>query len=183
MRFWHFGSSLHLFFTLLLLLGIGVVMMYEPRFLGDDLESRNKNVAYMELDRFSYYEVSAQGVLSHATGERGYRFPREDIIKGLNLAQFLPKERKIERLSADLGIKRGKMLIFPEGVKYTRESSFSTQKGEYDLAKRYFKGEGEFEFIHTNHRAQGKNIRYDSESGIVRAQEVKAVFLFQNGGE
>ena len=183
MRFWHFGSSPYLFFTLLLLFSIGAVVMYEPRFLGGASAAYNESIAYVELDRFSYYEVGTQGVLTHATGEKGYRFAHKDVIEGLFLAQFLPREQRFEQLRTDLGIRREEKLSFPKGVTYMREGSFSAQKGEYDLKRRYFRGEGSFEFTRAGSRAQGQNIRYDSRSGIIQAKDVKAVFLFQNGGE
>lgn len=172
------GNSLHLFFLGALLLGLLLVLLYEPRefWSGGKLLQKEQNLSDLELYDFTYKEITPEGVVVLALGQKGYKFDEEEIIEGLNLSRFLQQEQRIEVLESPLAIKRGEKLFFPQSALYIKDdaSRFWSEKGEYELDKKLFKGEGRFWLVRAQDRAQGYDINYSASSGILEAKEIKA---------
>ncbi|MGP1450116.1 MAG: hypothetical protein ACTTJS_03170 [Wolinella sp.] len=170
-----FGSNLYIFFVALIAICVVVVMLYEPAHTLPRSASSEQNLSSIELDEFVYHELSVSGVLVSANGSKGYRFGDEDIIYDLNLSRFLDERAITENLASKTSIKRGEILYFPSGAMYERsdDSRFWSDGGEYSMGSRTFVGHGRFWSERFKDRAEGENIRYKSNQGILEAEHIR----------
>lgn len=176
----HSGDSLYLFFVFLLCICFAVLSHYlyaDRQARLEEAAYRERNLSDVELQTFSYKEITPQGVLLLVLGERAYRSSAlgTDLIEGFHLRTISAEDSQIHSMEARRALQKGRTIFFPEGIRYQmgENRTFWSEAGAYNLGGKVFVGQGPFTLHEAGVVAEGKNLRYASLIGEIRASDVK----------
>ncbi len=175
------GNSVSLFFLLLLIFSVAIVFSFEtnrpiPQFSQSDMPK-------IEINNFTAYEITSDSLLSKLTAKNGKQFEVATKGKGATKESFeelsdITLERKGESfdlLKAQNAKRIGDEIFFDNGVSDLRDGyEMYSEVAHYDLKTRKLTGKEGFFIKSKSEDIKGENIRYDSQNGVIKADNIKA---------
>lgn len=176
------GNSVSLFFLLLLVFSVAIVFSFETN--RTPTQFSQNSMPKIEINNFTAYEITNDSLLSKLTAKNGKQF--EVATKSANSAekeQFeelidITLERKGESfdlLKAKSAKRMGDEIFFDNGVSDLRDGyEMYSEVAHYDLKTRKLTGKESFFIKSKSEDIKGENIRYDSQNGVIKADNIKA---------
>ena len=165
--------SINLFFSLLLVLLMGMFGYFKP--LGSGV-SNTKEIPLFELDRFVIYEISPHKVSHFFEGEHGKRFSDRYEV---HHAKFTNNEKVLlESISADNALYKNNIISLHNNVHYLREDGleFRSNEGMYDENRSLITTQGAFVITKENNKVEGTQLNYNLTLDTVSANRIRGSY-------
>jgi len=136
-------------------------------------------LAQIELERFTVYEVAADGVKTILAGAHASRFPDRYEVDDLNLTDR--SEGHVETMQARKGIYKEPLISLDGDVRFRRDDgyTFETQKADYNQSSGDVRAPGSFVLWQAGDRVDGRNLFYNIKSGDITAKKIVGVYTMK----
>lgn len=177
------GNSVSLFFLLLLIFSVAIVFSFEtnrtpPQFSENSMPK-------IEINNFTAYEITSDSLLSKLTAKNGKQFEvatksaksgaKKESFEELSDITLERKGESFDLLKAQSAKRVGDEIFFDNGVSDLRDGyEMYSEMAHYDLKTRKLTGKEGFFIKSKSEDIKGENIRYDSQNGIIKADNIKA---------
>ena len=177
------GNSVSLFFLLLLIFSVAIVFSFEtnrtpPQFSENSMPK-------IEINNFTAYEITSDSLLSKLTAKNGKQFEvatksaksgaKKESFEELSDITLERKGESFDLLKAQSAKRVGDEIFFDNGVSDLRDGyEMYSEVAHYDLKTRKLTGKEGFFIKSKSEDIRGENIRYDSQNGIIKADNIKA---------
>ena len=177
------GNSVSLFFLLLLIFSVAIVFSFEtnrtpPQFSENSMPK-------IEINNFTAYEITSDSLLSKLTAKNGKQFEiatksaksgaKKESFEELSDITLERKGESFDLLKAQSAKRVGDEIFFDNGVSDLRDGyEMYSEVAHYDLKTRKLTGKEGFFIKSKSEDIKGENIRYDSQNGIIKADNIKA---------
>lgn len=177
------GNSVSLFFLLLLIFSVAIVFSFEtnrtpPQFSENSMPK-------IEINNFTAYEITSDSLLSKLSAKNGKQFEvatksaksgaKKESFEELSDITLERKGESFDLLKAQSAKRVGDEIFFDNGVSDLRDGyEMYSEVAHYDLKTRKLTGKEGFFIKSKSEDIKGENIRYDSQNGIIKADNIKA---------
>ena len=165
--------SINLFFVLILGLLVGMFAYFKPAYTS---YGTGEEIPAIELQTFTLYEISRQGIDHVLTGEDGKMF---DDRYEISSAIFSDNTKKLaQTVKAQKAVYRNDVVDLSGNVRYERADGlrFFSKEGKYDTNLSVVSTKGAFEIIQNRHRVEGTKLYYNTARDTVSADSVSGVY-------
>lgn len=164
------------FFVLLLLFSVSVFVFLKPQ---SYKQNTDDNVPRLEIEDFTLYEISTEGVQSVVSGTLGRQYPSHYEVENSHYIQN--KNQLGEHLYSDKGVFEKNTAYLNDNVRYFREDglSFESDHAVYDTKKEFLYVPDNFILTHNENIIYGKELYYYSQTGEISAQNIDANYYIQ----
>lgn len=166
------------FFVFVLLLLAAIFVFFKPV---DVKTQQHSEVAQLDLSRFTLYELGQTGLQTVMSGEKGWRFSDRYEVEDIN---YTDKTKELaQNMTADFGKYRDNFMHLKGDVRYMREDGlkFFSNEATYNQKRSVARTKGDFEIIQDGNRVKGKNLFYQTDSGVTNASSINAVYTITEG--
>lgn len=179
------GNSVSLFFLLLLVFSVAIVFSFDtnhtlPQFSENSMPK-------IEINNFTAYEITQNALISKLTAKNGKQFEiainttKKEQFEELSDIILEHNGETFDLLKAQSAKKVGDEIFFDNGVSDLRDGyEMYSEVAHYDLKTRKLIGKQSFFIKSKSEDIKGENIRYDSQSGIIKADNIKAKIKLKN---
>jgi hypothetical protein len=135
-----------------------------------------EELAQIELNGFTIYEVSPRAVKTILAGERAQRFEDRYVVVDINLTDRSHGYR--DNMQAHEGVYRNGIVTLDEDVLFHRNdgSWFTTQHALYDQNRSIVRTYGSFIFWRGTDYLEGQDLFYDIRNEVARAKKVRGIY-------
>ncbi|UFS61318.1 hypothetical protein LOH54_06530 [Sulfurimonas sp. HSL-3221] len=154
----------------------GIFLFFKP--LQVDIASPGE-LAQIELDRFTVYEVASTGVKTILAGHHASRFPDRYEVVDLNLTDR--SEGHVETMKASKGIYKEPLITLEGDVRFRRDDgiTFETAKADYNQSSGEVRAPGAFVLWQARDRVDGRNLYYNLNSGDISAKKIVGIYTMK----
>jgi lipopolysaccharide assembly outer membrane protein LptD (OstA) len=134
----------------------------------------------IELVKFRYLEIDANGSNKVVLGALGYHF--KDLEKIIGLEFFQKDGSKIENFSALNAQKRGEIVSFDGKIvcKNAKDDRISAEKAIYNTNDKSLMVESKFQLESKSYIVNGENLKLWDENKKLSAERINAKFFTEN---
>lgn len=168
--------SVNLFFATIFAMLIGMFVYFEPSYVGNQ---KREEIPSIELESFTLYEISKNGIDHVLQGHEGKRF--EDRYE-LASATFTDNTQHLSQLvTANNVIYKGDVIDLKGSVNYRREDGlrFQSQEGEYNTRTSVVLTRGPFTITQNANRIDGEQLHFNTASDEIAANDIRIVYHLQ----
>lgn len=169
MRLTYFFISLFVFFGLMF-------VFFNPQSPTNIVQ---KDVAQMEIEDFTLYEIDKIGVQSVVSGTLGRQYPEHYEVEN---AHYIENKNKLgEHLYADKGRFEKDIVYLNNNVRYFREDglSFESDHAVIDTKKDVVTVPDAFVLTQNENIIYGSKLHYNSLTGQIRAKNIDANYYIE----
>ena len=177
------GNSVSLFFLLLLIFSVAIVFSFETNRIPPQFSENF--MPKIEINNFTAYEITSDSLLSKLTAKNGKQFEvatksaksgaKKESFEELSDITLERKGESFDLLKAQSAKRVGDEIFFDNGVSDLRDGyEMYSEVAHYDLKTRKLTGKEGFFIKSKSEDIKGENIRYDSQNGIIKADNIKA---------
>jgi LPS export ABC transporter protein LptC len=152
-------------------------MFFNPQSSTNVIE---KDVAQMEIEDFTLYEMDKVGVQSVVSGTLGRQFLERYEVEN---AHYIENKNKLgEHLYADKGRFEKDIVYLNDNVRYFREDglSFESDYAVYDTKKDLIDVPEAFILTQNENIIYGSSLHYNSLTGQIRAKNIDANYYIED---
>jgi len=141
--------------------------------------SEEDDIAKMELEDFTLYEINKVGVLSVVSGTLGRQF--EEYYEVENAHYIENKNKTGEHLYSDFGRFEKDVAYLNENVRYFREDglSFESDHAIYNTKQELLYVPNNFVLTQNENVVYGSELHYNAHTGDIDAKKVDANYYIQ----
>ena len=168
------------FFFLLFLFSMALFVFLKPQ---SYVNVSEKNVALLEIEDFTLYEINTDGVQSVVSGTIGWQYANHYEVQK---AHFVQNKNKLgEHIYADKGVFEQNTAYLDDNVRYFREDglSFESDLAVYNTKKEQLSVPEKFVLTQNKHVVYGSNLDYNSHTGLMQAQKIDANYYIEEKNE
>jgi len=164
------------FFILLFILSAFMYMFFNPQSSSNAIE---EDVAQMEIEDFTLYEIDKTGVQSVVSGTLGRQYTEHYDVENAHYVEN--KNKRGEHLYADKGRFEKDIVYLDDNVRYFREDglSFESDHAVYDTKKDLLNVPEAFILTQNENIIYGRSLHYNSQTGQMRAKNIDANYYIQ----
>ncbi len=165
--------SINVFFLLVLGLLLGMHAVFKPTYSTDQ---QTHEIPKIELQAFTLYEISRNGIDHVLEGEKGKMF---DDRYEVTSAKFSDNTKSLSQsIRADNAQYQNDVLRLNANVFYEREDGlqFRSEEGQYDSNASIITTEGPFVITQNANRVDGRRLNYNTEHDTVSADAVRGSY-------
>ena len=177
------GNSVSLFFLLLLIFSVAIVFSFETNRIPPQFSENS--MPKIEINNFTAYEITSDSLLSKLSAKNGKQFEvatksaksgaKKESFEELSDITLERKGESFDLLKAQSAKRVGDEIFFDNGVSDLRDGyEMYSEVAHYDLKTRKLTGKEGFFIKSKSEDIKGENIRYDSQNGIIKADNIKA---------
>lgn len=177
------GNSVSLFFLLLLIFSVAIVFSFETNRIPPQFSENS--MPKIEINNFTAYEITSDALLSKLSAKNGKQFEvatksaksgaKKESFEELSDITLERKGESFDLLKAQSAKRVGDEIFFDNGVSDLRDGyEMYSEVAHYDLKTRKLTGKEGFFIKSKSEDIKGENIRYDSQNGIIKADNIKA---------
>lgn len=161
------------FFVAIALVMAGIYFGFRPVTFE---ETRHGEIAQLDLNGFTIYEMDEKGLIHILHGKEGLRFA--DRYEVHDIAFIDSSEALSKELTADFGRAREKTVELKGNVliRQSDGSEMRTEEVLYDKTKRLATGSGRFALKQGDNRATGEGFSYRLDDGHIKARKITAFY-------
>jgi len=155
-----------------LLLGT-IFVFFKPLEISKD----NPNeVAQLELENFTVFELTREGLKSITKGTKGKRFENRNEADDINFTDNA--NEFAQNMQADFGRQQNGIVDLEGNVRYKREDGlrFKSEEARYDQNSTIATTQGAFNMSYGQNWVDGTKLYYDATSRHSRAEGVSGVY-------
>ena len=179
------GNSVSLFFLLLLVFSVAIVFSFDTNHTPPQFSENS--MPKIEINNFTAYEITQNALISKLTAKNGKQFEiapnttKKEQFEELSDIILEHNGETFDLLKAQSAKKVGDEIFFDNGVSDLRDGyEMYSEVAHYDLKTRKLIGRQSFFIKSKSEDIKGENIRYDSQSGIIKADNIKAKIKLKN---
>lgn len=185
------GNSVSLFFLLLLIFSVAIVFSFETNRTPSQFSENS--MPKIEINNFTAYEITSDSLLSKLTAKNGKQFEvatksakgansaKKESFEELNDITLERKGESFDLLKAKSAKRMGDEIFFDNGVSDLRDGyEMYSEVAHYDLKTRKLTGKEGFFIKSKSEDIKGENIRYDSQNGVIKADNIKAIIKLKS---
>lgn len=164
------------FFFILFLFSMALLVFLKPQSYKNILE---ENVAQLEIEDFTLYEIDKNGVQSVVSGTIGWQYESHYEVQK---AHFVQNKNKLgEHIYADKGVFEEHTAYLDENVRYFREDglSFESDHAVYNTKKDQLSVPDKFILTQNKNVIYGSDLHYNSQTGHMRADQIEANYFLE----
>ena len=163
-----------LYYFIIGFLGISLFLIFQkPYMLAPKVD---KNVPEVVMNDVQSFEVTKQGVVSFLSSDIVRRYASHDEFENVNM---LKKSENgfVDSVSAKLGVLKKKDLLLRKDVRYDRSDGLVLVSDEvkYNLDTKILSSNMAFVLSNPRGISYGSSFVYDTNKGIIHAQNIKAI--------
>lgn len=164
------------FFVLLSLFCVAIFTFLKP---ADYTQANSGEVAQLEIEDFTLFEITKAGVESVVSGTSGRQFATFYEVENAHYIEN--KNNMSEHLYADKGKFEGDVAYLDRNVRYFREDglSFEGDHAVYDTKKEKLYVPERFTLTQNENVVYGKELHYDVKNGQIQASHIDASYYIQ----
>lgn len=167
--------SINIFFLILLGFLMAMYGYFDPTYI----EQRDaKEIAKVQLQSFTLYEVSPHGIDHILEGAQGLRY---DDRYEITSAKFSDNTKYfLQSVGAHKALYRDDTVFLREGVFFDREDGlkFRCDEGVYNTKTSQVAIAGSFTVTQNGNRFDGKNLHYDTRLDTLSADEIRGSYQY-----
>ncbi|MHC3994497.1 LPS export ABC transporter periplasmic protein LptC [Thiomicrolovo sp. ZZH C-3] len=136
-------------------------------------------LAQIELERFTVYEVEATGVKTILAGAHASRFPNRYELVDLNLTDR--SEGHVQTMQARKGVYKEPLISLEGEVHFRRDdgTTFETAKADYNQSSGDVRAPGAFILRQAQDRVDGQNLYYNIKRGDITAKKIVGIYTMK----
>jgi len=164
------------FFIVIFLFSISLFIFLQPQ---EYTKSQQEEVAQLEIEDFTMYEIAKDGVQNVVSGTIGKQFANYYLVEN---AHYIENKNKLgEHLYADNGRFEKDIAYLNDNVRYFREDglSFESDHAVYDTDKELLYVPKNFVLTQNENIVYGKELKYNVQTGKIMAEKVNANYYIQ----
>ena len=164
------------FFILVFVFSVSMFVFLKPQAY---TKTNGQEVAKLEIEDFTVYELDRSGVTSVLSGTKGRQFETHYDVEH---AQYMQNKNKFnEKLYADKGRFEKEIAYLDDNVRYFREDglSFKSERAVYNTDKEYLYVAKNFVLTQNENVVYGKGLHFYAKTGRVIAKNVEANYYFK----
>ncbi len=169
--------SLNLFFLAIAAGLVSIFVFFRPM---DIEKSQQKEIALLDLHQFTVYELGQGGLQSIMKGSSGERFEKRYEVRDAN---FTDNTRPyIQNMQSDFALYDSQKIYLEQHVKYERADglTFRSNEATYHQVKGIATTKGEFVIDQGADQVHGRALRYNTQTGVIKAKQIRATFTLNN---
>lgn len=165
------------FFVILFLFAASLLIFLEPQ---EYLKSAETKIAQLEIEDFSIYEISKEGVQSVVSGTIGRQYTTYYEVENVHYIEN--KNQVGEHIYADQGKFEKEIAYLDENVRYFREDglSFESDHARYNTKKELLYVAEKFILTQNENIIYGKELNYNVKTGAIAAKEIDANYYVED---
>jgi LPS export ABC transporter protein LptC len=168
------------FFVIVALVMAGILFGFRPVSVE---QPDQKEIAQLDLNSFTIYEMDQNGLVHILHGREGLRFADRYEVHGI---AFIDNSEQISKeMTAEFGRAREKSLEL-QGDVIIRQSDGSEVRTDeifYDRTKRLVTSDSRFTLKQNGNRATGERLSYRLDDGHIEAKNITAFYTLPEEGE
>lgn len=165
-------SANYFFIVIGLVLG-AIFVFFKPL----EIHFDNPNeVAQLELEHFTVYELTKMGLKSITKGSKGARFENRNEASDIN---FTDNSRAFsQNMRADFGRQENGVVYLDGNVRYKRQDGlrFESDEAEYDQNSTIATTEGDFVMYYGKNSLEGQKLYYDATLRQSKSDMVDGIY-------
>ena len=165
------------FYIILFLFSLSLFVFLQPE---SYVKSEGEQVAQLEIEDFSVYEINTQGVKSVLSGTSGQQFTTHYQVEN---AHYIENKKDFsEHLYSDVGRFEKDVAYLNNNVRFFREDglSFESNDALYNTKKESLYVKDNFILTQNENIIYGNELHYDTVSGQLSAQSVDANYYLED---
>ncbi len=165
------------FYIVLFLFSISLFVFLQPE---SYVKNKDEQVAQLEIEDFSVFEINTQGVKSVLSGTSGQQFSTHYQVEN---AHYIENKKDFsEHLYSDVGRFEKDVAYLNDNVRFFREDglSFESNYAVYNTKKESLYVKDSFILTQNENIIYGKELHYDTVSGQLSAQGVDANYYLED---
>jgi LPS export ABC transporter protein LptC len=168
------------FFIFVALVMAGIFFGFRPV---ASVEPNHKEIAQLDLNTFTIYEMDEKGLIHILHGSEGLRFTDRYEVHDI---AFIDNSGEVgKEMTADFGRARAETVELRGNVLIRQGdgSEVRTEKIHYDKAKRLVTSDTRFTLKQDGNRATGERLLYRLDDGHIEAKNITAFYTLPEEGE
>lgn len=164
------------FFVILVLFAASLLVLLKPQ---EYSISKDTKVPQLEIEDFTVYEVSEEGVQNVISGTLGRQYP--DYYEVENAHYIENKNRLGEHIYADHGKFKKEVVYLDDNVRYFREDglSFESDHAVYHTKKEHLYVPKNFTLTQNENIIYGMELNYEVKTGAIAAEKIDATYYIE----
>ncbi|HFU74589.1 MAG TPA: LPS export ABC transporter periplasmic protein LptC [Helicobacteraceae bacterium] len=162
----------HFFLIIAFVLG-AIFIFFKPL----DLKFDNPNeVAQLELETFTVYELTKEGLKSITKGSRGERYENRNEANDID---FTDNSKQFsQNMKADFGRQQDNKVMLNGNVRYKREDGliFKSQEAAYNQKSTVVTTKGDFNMYYGDNWVEGTKLYYDATKRQSKSDNVTGLY-------
>ena len=165
------------FFVIVFLFAASLLVFLEPQ---EYLKSTEAKIAQLEIEDFSIYEISKEGVQSVVSGTLARQYPTYYEVENVHYIEN--KNQLGEHIYADQGKFEKEVAYLDENVRYFREDglSFESDHAVYNTKKELLHVPEKFILTQNENIIYGTELNYNVKTGAIVAKEIDANYYVED---
>lgn len=162
-----------LYYFVIVFFGISLFLLFQKPYVIEKKE--NQNVPEIVMKNVQNFELTDFGVLSFLKSKIVRRYKTHDEFEDVSMLKKNPNGL-IDSVSAQLGVLRNNDLLLKKDVRYDRSDGLSLESQEvfYNLKTKVLSSNVDFKLSNPRGVSYGSSFIYDTDKGIIQAQNIKA---------
>ncbi|MEA3373563.1 MAG: LPS export ABC transporter periplasmic protein LptC [Campylobacterota bacterium] len=168
--------NVNYFFSILTLGLIAVFMLFRPMVIE---KQEKKEIALLDLKKFTVYELKQSGLQSVMKGSSGERYDNRYEVYDANFTDN--SHAYLQNMVSDFARYQGEKVYLERNVHYARADglSFMSDEAFYNQKKGVAKTKGPFTVVQNQDKIDGTALYYNSKKGIVKAKKVTGYYTLK----
>jgi len=165
------------FYIILFLFSLSLFVFLQPESYA---KNSDEQVAQLEIEDFSVYEINTNGVKSVLSGTSGQQFSTHYQVEN---AHYIENKKDFsEHLYSDVGRFEKNVAYLNDNVRFFREDglSFESNHAVYDTKNESLYVKDNFILTQSENVIYGHELHYDTVSGQLSAQGVDANYYLED---
>lgn len=168
-----------LYYFVIVFFGISLFLLFQDPYVIE--KKSNQNVPEIIMQNVKNFELTDSGVLSFLQSKIVRRYKTHDEFEDVSMLKKNPNGL-IDSVNAKLGVLRNNDLLLKKDVRYSRNDGLSLESQEvfYNLKTKVLSSNVDFKLSNQNGVSYGSSFIYDSDKGMIQAQNIKAIIKENN---
>lgn len=172
--------SVTVFFSVVVSILTAIFVFFRPMELDEPVFTE---IAQLELDGFTLYELNENGLKTTLSGMKGARY--EDRYEAAGISFTDSSKEYTQNMVADYGIYQDSVVYLSGGVRYTREDGleFISDEATYEQKTATVSTEGPFTVLENENKVTGKTLVYQTKEGKIAAKNIDGNYFINEEKE
>jgi LPS export ABC transporter protein LptC len=172
--------SVNTFFPIVALLLVIMFLAFRPMTVE---KPDGQEIAELDLQTFTIYELDREGLVRMMYGDEGQRF-KNKRYEVKSIAYSDAQAELTQDMTADFGEYRRDTMILTGNVQIRRSDGLeiTADKASYNQDKGVVKSHGPFKMTQAGNAASGSNLIYETASGHINAKTVNVNYKISEQG-
>lgn len=165
--------SANYFYIIVAALLLGIYIFFKPMHIK---QNNPKEVAQLELENFTVYELDTSGVKSIMKGSTGKRFTNRNEAFDIDFTDNT--KLFTQNMKADFGRQKAGVIYLKGNVRYQRKDGlrFTSQEAKYNQKTKVATTDDVFSMYYGDNWVHGKKLYYQTSKRLAKAEHIDGTY-------